>query len=211
MDETTIPSEKPKFKLPDNLIGNIFTGSIRDDLVVVPSISKRIRVSLEGKVGSRVDSTKYGKNGHWDFDEELGMKGFVGFIYVIVDKNNNKIYLGKKQFKGAGKLNKGQESNWRWYISSSKELSAAIKNYGKEGFEFIAIEQYRTKGMVSYAEVWSLMFVESPYRQDKWYNLLVNKVSWTVKEPISERHKRRLVTAMRMVDADKPILEYTSL
>jgi hypothetical protein len=101
--------------------------------------------------------------------------------------------------------------NWRWYISSSKELSASVKNFGKEGFEFIAIEQYHSKGTLSYAESWSLLHVEAPYRQDKWYNLLINKVSWAVKEPITERHKQRLAKAMQMVGADKPRKEITDV
>jgi hypothetical protein len=101
-----------------------------------------------------------------------------------------------------GKENKGQDSNWRWYISSSKELSAAVKLNGKGSFEYHAVEQYRSKGAVSYAETWSLMHVEAPVNRHRWYNMLVNKVSWTVKEPITERHKRILNRLVEEADAN---------
>lgn len=200
-------SGNPKFVLPESMVGTVFKGSV----IEKPEPVRKRRVSLEGKVGSRVDPTDYRGNGHWEFPEALGTKGNVGFIYVIIDMNNNKIYLGKKQFKGMGALNKGQDSNWRWYISSSTELSEAVKNYGKEGFEFIAIEQYKTKGTLSYAESWSLMHAEAPTRQDKWYNRLINKVSWRVTEPISERHKSRLKAVMARVGADRPAEEFVFL
>jgi len=194
-----------KFVFPSALIGTVF----KEEPVEAPQ-KKRVMVSLEGKVGSRVDSTKYTGNGHWQFPEDLAGPGYTGFIYVIIDHNTDKLYLGKKNFQTNQLVDgttrrKKVDLNWRWYISSSKELSASVKNYGKEGFEFIAIEQYKTKGTLSYAETWSLMYVESPYRRDKWYNLMINKVTWVVKEPISQRHRDRLAQVMRVVGADKPM------
>jgi hypothetical protein len=183
--------EKPKFVLPTALIG----------VSSVPAKAKIVKVSLEGKVGSRVDSTKYRGNGHWQFPEPLGAKGYIGFIYIIRDVMTEKLYLGKKQFKGLGKINKGEDSNWRWYISSSKELSQSIKTHGKNNFEFIAIEQYKSKGGLSYAESWSLFDVQASINRDIWYNLLINKVSWVVKENITERHKERMLMMLKAVDA----------
>lgn len=128
-------------------------------------------------------------NGHWLFEEQMG-KG-VGFIYIIRDNVLNRFYLGKKLFYGTGTLNKGKESNWRKYSSSSKLLAEMLKQRPKEEFDFICLEQYITKGTLSYAETWSLCLVEAPTTPN-WYNTLIEKVSWKVKEPISERHKRRL-------------------
>lgn len=190
MDE----SAKSRFVLPTSLIG--FTH------VAEKVVKKRQMVSLEGKIGSHVDPTKYRGNGHWEWDAEpLGSKGFTGFIYVIHDVTNAKLYLGKKQFVGAGKLNKGQDSNWRWYISSSKELSESVKINQKENFRFIAIEQYRSKGALSYAETWSLLYAQTPVYRHKWYNVLINKISWSVKEPPTNRHKERLRSIMDVVNA----------
>jgi hypothetical protein len=138
----------------------------------------------------RVPTVDYmGENGHWDFPEKMG--NGVGFVYVIFDKVLVRAYLGKKLFKGMGKLNKGEESNWKKYKSSSKALAAMFKERPKEEFEFICLEQYQTKGTLSYAETWSLCHVEAPTSKI-WYNTLIEKVSWPVKEPVSDRHKNRL-------------------
>ncbi len=130
-------------------------------------------------------------NGHWVFDEQMGGPEYVGFIYVIYDTVLNRAYLGKKQYRGTGVNNKGQESNWRKYTSSSKLLAELLKERPKSEFEFLCIEQYRTKGTLSYSETWSLAMVEAP-TSNVFYNTLIEKVSWNVKEPITERHKRRI-------------------
>ena len=144
----------------------------------IPSVEKKIVVT----------TSKF-NNGHWKFPEQMG-EG-VGFIYVIRDTVLERLYLGKKMYYGAGKLNKGQESNWRKYSSSSKVLAELLKARPKEEFEFICIEQYKTKGTLSYSETWSLCHVEAP-TSPTWYNTLVEKVSWPVKEKITDRHKERL-------------------
>jgi hypothetical protein len=133
-------------------------------------------------------------NGHWDFPDQLGIG--VGFIYVIYDEFMNRAYLGKKQFRGTGKLNKGMESNWKRYTSSSKVLNELISLRPRDEFEFIAIEQYKTKGTLSYSETWSLCYVEAP-TSPIWYNNLIEKVSWNVKEPITDRHKERLNAVLK--------------
>lgn len=130
-------------------------------------------------------------NGHWVFPEQMGSKEKVGFIYIVRDTYFKRLYLGKKSYWGAGKLNKGKESTWRQYCSSSKSLLEMIAGRPREEFEFICLEEYKTKGTLSYAETWSLCLVEAP-TTDNWYNTLIEKVSWKVKEPISDRHKQRL-------------------
>lgn len=139
-------------------------------------------------------------NGHWQFERQMGI-GYIGFIYVIYDTVLNRSYLGKKLYLGMGQLNKGKESNWKKYTSSSKLLAELLKARPKEEFEFICLEEYKTKGTLSYSETWSLCFVEAPTNKD-WYNTLIEKVSWNVKEPISEMHKARLRTILeRMKNA----------
>lgn len=137
-------------------------------------------------------------NGHWEFPEQMGTKGYVGFIYVIYDTILDRAYLGKKQFLGMGQLNKGKESNWKKYTSSSKVLNELIKVRPREEFEFICIEQYKTKGTLAYSESWSLCYVEAPTTKN-FYNTLIEKVTWPVKEPITERHKARLETILERI------------
>ena len=150
---------------------------------VLPTPDKPSPVSIPAATKKKFD------NGHWKFPEQMG-KG-VGFIYVIRDAYLRRCYLGKKSFYGTGKLNQGKESNWRQYVSSSKLLADLFKARPKEEFEFIALEQYTTKGTLSYSETWSLCLVEAPTSK-LWYNTLIEKVSWSVREPISDRHKERL-------------------
>ncbi len=107
-------------------------------------------------------------NGHWKFTEQMG-KG-LGFVYIIRDLNAHKFYIGKKYYFGNGSLNKGVEANWRSYKSSSKELNEMMGKVYNPDFEFICLEQYRTKGTVSYSETWSLCFAEAPARTD-FYNV----------------------------------------
>lgn len=137
-------------------------------------------------------------NGHWEFPELLGTKGEFGFIYAIFDPELKKGYLGKKQFVGAGKLNKGVPSNWRTYTSSCKELQEQIRLRGLINFKFIAIEQYKVRGTLGYAEVWSQCYAETP-TSNVWYNGLIEKVSWPVREMITQRHKERLQMVIDMV------------
>lgn len=145
------------------------------------------------KVGQSKGETLqgYSSNGHWKFEEQMGGKEYVGFIYIIFDKYMNKAYLGKKSFRGSGKLNRGKESDWRKYLSSSKLLGEHFKERPRSEFEFICLEQYKTKGCLSYAETWSLCFVEAP-TSGIWLNKRVESVSWKVTEQISERHKNKL-------------------
>lgn len=129
-------------------------------------------------------------NGHWEFPEQMGVNK-IGFIYVIIDKVLTRGYLGKKLYIGTGVVNKGKESNWKKYTSSSKVLNELLKARPKEEFDFICLEEYKTKGTLSYSETWSLCLIEAPTSR-MWYNTLIEKVSWPVKEPISDRHKERL-------------------
>ena len=59
-----------------------------------------------------------------------------------------------------------------------------------------------TKGTLSYSETWSLCYVEAP-TSENWYNTLVEKVSWPVKEAITERHKERLNKVLRWEKFDE--------
>ena len=85
--------------------------------------------------------------GHWEYKGlELEPSKAVGFVYLIIDLEDNRKYIGKKNFSGRGKLNKGKPSNWKTYTSSSKFLQELIKTKGEEKFKFVILEQYFTVG-----------------------------------------------------------------
>jgi hypothetical protein len=136
-------------------------------------------------------------NGRWQFCEQMGGKEYSGFVYVIRDNYLNRFYMGKKFYRGGGKLNKGVESNWKTYLSSSKTLEIMLAERPIEEFEFICIEQYKMRGAVSYAETWSLCHVEAPTTVN-WYNKRIEEISWNVKENITPRHKERLERVIRL-------------
>lgn len=130
-------------------------------------------------------------NGHWQSPTQMGGKEYVGFIYIIRDNFLKRFYLGKKQYRGTGKLNKGKESDWKKYKSSSKLLLEMFKERPSEEFDFICIEEYKAKGALAYGETWSLCLVEAPTTIG-WYNTRIEAISWSVKEGITDKHKERL-------------------
>jgi len=138
------------------------------------------------------------KSGHWDHTGvKLDPASAVGFVYLIVYTETNQKYIGKKNFKGRGKVNKGQESNWKSYTSSSSYLNDLIKEKGKDKFKFIILEQYYSVGGLSFAETWSQVIAETPSKNDEFINRFIDKVTWKVTEPVTNRHKRRLANYLK--------------
>jgi hypothetical protein len=122
----------------------------------------------------------------------LDPENAAGFIYLIVEKSTGRKYVGKKNFRGRGRLNKGQPSNWKRYTSSSKFLNQQIREQGKQAFEFIIIEQYYTQGGLSFAEVWTQVYLETPSNNEEFINRFIDRVTWKVTEPVTDQHKRRI-------------------
>jgi hypothetical protein len=138
-----------------------------------------------------VTVTKF-DNGHWRFPEQLNFEKAFGFIYLIRERDTGVMYIGRKNFRGTGKLNKGKQSNWRYYTSSSNELNSMMETYGNAAFDFYVLEQYMTPGGVGWAEVWTQCHVETPTNQETYLNRLIDKISWRSKEEITPRHKARI-------------------
>ena len=95
-------------------------------------------------------------NGHWEFHEEMSPDVYFGFTYLIVCTKTGKQYVGRKQYKHAGKKssrNYGKETNWRTYAGSSAHLAAHMKEVGVKNMRFICLGEYSTRGDLVYAEV----------------------------------------------------------
>ena len=98
-------------------------------------------------------------------------EGYFGFTYLITDKKNNKIYVGKKQFthktkkklsKKAKQLpeNKGKRilkgtknSGWLNYYGSSKELNEQVKLLGEDNFKREILEFAISKSDLTLKEI----------------------------------------------------------
>lgn len=75
---------------------------------------------------------------------------FYGVIYLITNKVNNKIYIGKTSNKIITYLNR-----LFWYIpkNSKRPIIRAIRKYGIENFECKVIDCFRTKKELNEAEI----------------------------------------------------------
>jgi hypothetical protein len=97
-------------------------------------------------------------------DEEFNNipEGAFGFVYLITNRNNERKYIGKKNFffsrlkKIKGKIRKKRitfESDWQTYWSSSEILKADIKKLGKENFKREILHICFKKTDLSYMEL----------------------------------------------------------
>jgi hypothetical protein len=129
----------------------------------------------------------------------MGGEEFTGFVYAIYDKVMKSGYIGKKSFRSNSVRTGRNETNWRRYKSSSNLLKVFFKERPVDEFDFICLGQYKAKGALSYAETWSLCAVEAP-TSNRWYNTRIEKVSWNVRERVSDFHKKRLWDIMNEME-----------
>lgn len=131
-------------------------------------------------------------NGHWSFPEQMNRftDDYSGFVYVIRDRIVNRLYLGLKNYNG---------SNWKNYCSSSRDIKLVLDEVPHENFDFICLEQYKTKSGLKYAETWSLCYVNAPYGP-LWYNTRIEKITWNITELPTQRHINRLNRCMDFED-----------
>jgi len=134
-------------------------------------------------------------NGHWSFDSQLGGLEYEGFIYVIRDPIEVLYYIGKKSYR----TRSGPASNWKRYMTSSKRVKQMMLERPEEHLERIVLEQYKTKGTLSWGEVWSIAQARGP-ENARCLNVLMSKVSWNCKEKITAKHEQRLEAALNWED-----------
>lgn len=103
-------------------------------------------------------------SGHWDtfLVGEFDPSEWYGFIYLIVNETNGKVYIGKKNFtlKKSRRPLKGKvkkrvqyvESDWQGYTSSSKEVQEDIETLGKENFSFVILQLASGRSELSFLE-----------------------------------------------------------
>lgn len=102
---------------------------------------------------------------------------YIGFVYLITNKTNNRKYIGKKLFWFSktrivkGKKKKGKAlSDWQQYWSSSEELQNDVATLGKENFTREILHLCSNKGTMSYLELREQMDARVLEKQDEWYN-----------------------------------------
>ena len=87
---------------------------------------------------------------------------YVGFVYLITERDTGKKYIGKKFFWSTRKLPplKGQkrkrtdkkQSDWMSYYGSSEEMKLLVETKGHEAYHREILRLCKTKGECSYYE-----------------------------------------------------------
>jgi hypothetical protein len=109
----------------------------------------------------------------------------VGFVYLITNTTNNRMYIGKKLAKFSKttqktvKLKNGSkkkkkirtkiDSDWRDYYGSSPELSRDVEQLGKEKFTREILYYCKSKSECSYIEARE-QFSRRVLESKDWYN-----------------------------------------
>ena len=100
-------------------------------------------------------------SGHWNMQICHGLtSGKVSaFVYQVTNQTNNRKYIGYKT------LIKG----WQTYCTSSKYITAAIKEDGIENFTFDVIQTCETNGRARASEMWWQITLD--VLSDEYYNM----------------------------------------
>ena len=108
-----------------------------------------------------------------EFTEDM-ISDNVGFVYIISNLTNNKLYVGRKLFtksKTYQKNNKKKKtrvsSDWLTYTGSNEQMNIDIKNGDQIKKEIIHL--CKSKGYMSYLETKEIL-VRDCLLSDKWYN-----------------------------------------
>ena len=104
-------------------------------------------------------------NMHWTYREKDILElpeDCVGFVYLITNTTNDRMYIGKKlaKFKRSKAPLKGRrnrrrykvESDWQEYYGSSDDLTMDIKRIGAENFKREILFYCKSKSELSYVE-----------------------------------------------------------
>tara|TARA_R110000868_G_scaffold154145_1_gene380200 strand:+ start:142 stop:549 length:408 start_codon:yes stop_codon:yes gene_type:complete len=120
--------------------------------------------------------------GHWTTSEKIPDAPY-GFIYLITNNVNNRMYVGKKQIltnrkrqplKGKTKKRSNiVETDWRTYTSSSNELNADIAKYGKSQFSFEILRFCCSKSELAFFEA-KEQFARDVLLTENYYNGIIN-------------------------------------
>jgi len=116
-----------------------------------------------------------------EFTSEM-IEDYIGFIYLITDKSNDKKYVGKKLLTSVKKLPplKGKkrkrtvikESDWKTYYGSSEEVKLMLEEKGADNFHREILTLGMKKGELNYLEA-KYQFEHDVLLRDDYYNGII--------------------------------------
>ena len=114
-------------------------------------------------------------------DEET-LEQYIGFVYLITERDTGKMYVGKKNFWSTRKLPplKGKkrkrtvrkQSDWRDYFGSNETLKLLVEEKGADAYERTILKLCKSKGELSYAEL-EEQIQRRVLFDDKYYNGII--------------------------------------
>lgn len=118
--------------------------------------------------------------------DSMDLSEYVGFVYVITNTVDDRIYIGKKLLKfKRTKTVKGKkkktfiDSDWKDYWGSSKLLHLDLDELGKDSFKREVLRLCKSRGELNYYEAryqfdWRVL--ESDKFYNEWISLKAHKV-----------------------------------
>lgn len=116
-------------------------------------------------------------NGKEFTSEDIGE--YFGFIYLIIDIETERKYIGKKQFyfnrkdpkKTTAKRKKRikKESDWKDYYGSNEGLKFLVESYGRDRFSREILLLCKNLGELNYNET-KYLFKHDVLESDKFFN-----------------------------------------
>ncbi len=116
-------------------------------------------------------------------DSDIDISEYEGFVYVIRNRNNGKLYIGKKTLisrsrkkvkKKNGKGVKTQiikkESDWKKYWGSNIYLKEDAEEFKYENIDRQILHFCKSKSEGSYIEAYLQFKFHSLVNSEKWYN-----------------------------------------
>lgn len=116
----------------------------------------------------------------WLYDDtpvdESSLESYIGFVYIIENMNNSRLYIGKKllKFKRTKKV-KGKnkkilvDSDWKSYWGSNKVLQEDVKELGETKFTRKILRLCKNRGEMNYYEA-KYQFELGVLESDRFYN-----------------------------------------
>lgn len=115
-----------------------------------------------------------------------------GFIYITINKINDKKYIGQKKYN----------KNWITYLGSGIALKNAINKYGIENFERKIIEDCNSKKELDDREIYWIKFYDA-VNSDMFYNIASGGDGGNVIAGYNDKQKEELSNKLSKIRKGK--------